>query len=160
MEVIGPMDRHEAVGLHCPAPAIYAGVFILGLALNRFAPPAGVPPALRLLGWVLIVAGIGVVGLPALVAMRRAGTSPNPARPVTAFVATGPYRFTRHPMYLGMAAVYAGAALAANVVCVLVLLPVAMAVIQQGAMVREEEYMVRKFGEPYRAYMRRVRRWI
>lgn len=154
------MDRHDAVGLHCPAPAIYAGVFVLGLVLNRFAPPVGLPSALRLLGWVLVVAGIGAIGLPAVVTMRRAGTSPNPARPVTAFVATGPYRFTRHPMYLGMAVVYAGATLAANVVWVLVLLPFAMAVIQQGAMAREEEYMARRFGEPYRAYMRRVRRWI
>lgn len=154
------MDRHDAVGLHCPAPVIYAGVFVLGLLLNRFAPPAGLPFALRLLGWLLVVAGIGAVGLPAVVTMRRAGTSPNPARPVTAFVAGGPYRFTRHPMYLGMAVVYAGAALAANVVWVLVLLPVAMAIVQQGAMVREEEYMARRFGESYRAYMRRVRRWI
>lgn len=153
-------DQRDAVGLHCPAPAIFAGVFVLGLLLNRFAPPVGLASAVRLLGWALVVAGIGALGLPALVTMRRAGTSPNPARPVTAFVANGPYRFTRHPMYLGMAVVYAGAALSANVVWVLVLLPVAMALIERGAMMREEEYMAQKFGESYRAYTRRVRRWM
>ncbi|HET7263782.1 MAG TPA: isoprenylcysteine carboxylmethyltransferase family protein [bacterium] len=153
-------DRQDAVGLHCPAPAVFAGAFVLGLLLNRFAPPAPLPSAARLIGWALVLAGIGAAGLPALITMRRAGTSPNPARPATAFVAAGPYRFTRHPMYLGMAVAYAGAALAANVVWALVLLPAAMAIIQRGAMMREEEYMARKFGEPYRAYMSRVRRWI
>jgi protein-S-isoprenylcysteine O-methyltransferase Ste14 len=154
------VDRRDAVGIGLPAPAIFAGAFLLGLLVNWIAPPVRLIPGARTIGWVLVLLGIVGIGLPALVALRRAGTTPNPRRPTTALVVTGPYRFTRHPIYLSMAVVYAGAALAANAVWALVLLPVAMIVTQRGPMVREEQYMEEKFGDAYRTYKAQVRRWI
>ena len=153
-------ERRDAAGYGVPAPAIFAGTFVLGLVLDRIAPPVGLSAAVRLAGGLLVVAGIAGVGLPSLVALRRAGTTPHPGRPTTALVVAGPYRFTRHPIYLSMALVFAGAALAANAVWVLVLLPVAMIATERGPMAREERYMERKFGDAYRAYTARVRRWV
>jgi len=112
-----------------------------------------------MVGWGLVV-GIAGIGLPALVALRRAGTSPNPRRPTTALVVAGPYRLTRHPVSLSMTIVYAGIALAANAVWSVVLLPVAMVLIDRGPMAREERYMEQKFGDAYRTYTARVRRWV
>jgi protein-S-isoprenylcysteine O-methyltransferase Ste14 len=154
------VDRRDVAGIGLPAPAIFAGAFLLGLLVNWIAPPASVSPAARTLGWVLVLVGIAGIGVPALIALRRAGTTPNPRRPTTALVVRGPYRFTRHPIYLSMALVYAGAALAANTAWVLILLPVAMIVTERGPMVREEQYMEQKFGDAYRAYKAQVRRWI
>ncbi len=153
-------DSHDAVGVALPAPAIFAGAFLIGLALDWLTPRGMLPHGARMVGWGLLLVGIAGIGLPALVALRRAGTSPNPRRPTTALVVTGPYRLTRHPLYLSMTIVYAGIALAVNALWAVVLLPVAMVLIDRGPMAREERYMEQKFGDAYRIYKARVRRWI
>jgi protein-S-isoprenylcysteine O-methyltransferase Ste14 len=152
-------EHRDSLGIGLPAPAIFAGAFLIGLALNRVLPVM-LPQGTRMIGWALALFGIVVIGLPALVALLRAGTSPNPGRPTTALVVTGSYRFTRHPLYLSMAVIYTGLALAANALWALLLLPVAMFLTDRGPMAREERYLEQKFGEPYRSYKARVRRWI
>ena len=153
-------EQREAAGAPVPAPVIFAGIFLAGLALNAVLARVTVPPVARTAGWWLAVFGFAAIGLPAFLALRRAGTSPNPRRPTTALVVSGPYRFTRHPLYVSMATIYAGAALGTNAFWALVLLPAAVALIDRGPMVREEQYMERKFGDAYRAYKARVHRWI
>lgn len=153
-------EHRDAAGLGLPAPAIFAGLFIIGFALKWAIPGVAVPPWMRTLGWALVIVGFAGIGLPGMLALRRAGTSPNPRRPTTALVVTGPYRFTRHPLYLSMTVIYAGLALAVNAVVALVLLAVAVVLIDRGPMVREERYMEQRFGDAYRAYKARVRRWV
>lgn len=153
-------ENRDAAGAGLPAPGIFAGIFLIGLALNAVLPRVGLAHALHTAGWALAVAGFVGIGLPGILALRRAGTSPNPRRPTTALVVSGPYQFTRHPLYLSMAAIYAGAALGTNAFWALVLLPAAVALIDRGPMVREERYMERKFGDAYRAYKAKVRRWM
>ncbi len=152
--------QRAAIGGHVPAPVIFAGVFLAGLGLNSVMARVALPEWMRIIGWVLVLAGLAGIGVPALVALRRAGTSPNPRRPTTALVVTGPYRFTRNPLYLSMTLIYAGAAVAANAFWALVLLPAAMVLIARGPMAREERYLEEQFGDAYRAYKARVRRWI
>lgn len=143
-----------------PAPVIFAALFLVGLAANAVLPHPSFPGPLRAAGWLLAVLGFIAIGLPGILALRRAGTSPNPRRPTTAFVTDGPYRFTRHPLYVSMAAIYAGAALGVNSLWTLVLLVAAVVLIDRGPMAREEHYMERRFGDAYRAYTTRVRRWV
>jgi protein-S-isoprenylcysteine O-methyltransferase Ste14 len=96
----------------------------------------------------------------AMLRFRRAGTSMVPLNPSTALVVSGPYRFTRNPMYLGMAFLYVGLAFALGVIWALFLLPLVIAAVDQLVIAREEAYLVRKFGQPYCDYMARVRRWL
>jgi protein-S-isoprenylcysteine O-methyltransferase Ste14 len=91
---------------------------------------------------------------------RRAGTTENPFKPSTALVFDGPYRFTRNPMYLGMAAVYVGLAFVLGLMWALLFLPLVLIAVDRLVIAREEPYLERKFGEEYVAYKRRVRRWI
>jgi protein-S-isoprenylcysteine O-methyltransferase Ste14 len=77
---------------------------------------------------------------------------------VTALVVEGPFRLTRNPGYLGTGAVYAGAALLANALSALLVLPAVLAVIQRGVVEREERYLERRFGASYRTYRQRVHR--
>jgi len=112
-----------------------------------------------LLGWILAGAGVALAAS-AIALFRRASTSPVPNQPTTALVAQGPYRFTRNPMYVGLAALYAGVALLANSWWPLVVLPVVLMVIRWRVIAREEAYLERKFGDAYRAYTTRVRRWL
>jgi protein-S-isoprenylcysteine O-methyltransferase Ste14 len=91
---------------------------------------------------------------------RRAGTSMVPFNPTTVLVTTGPYRFSRNPMYLGMAFLYIALALAFGVIWALIVLPLVIAAVDQLVISLEEGYLVRKFGQPYCDYMARVRRWL
>jgi len=111
------------------------------------------------LGFALIAAALGV-GASAFGALGRAGTPPNPGEPTTAIVAVGPYRFTPNPIYLSFTLLYAGVTVVANALWAVVLLPGVLIVMRRGVIDREERYLERRFGEEYRRYKARVRRWI
>ena len=83
-----------------------------------------------------------------------------PMKPTTALVTSGPYRVTRNPMYVGMAFLYAGLALSLGVIWALALLPAVLLMVDRLVIAREERYLEAKFGEEYRDYKRRVRRWL
>src|SRR5262249_31927742 len=77
-----------------------------------------------------------------------------------AIVESGPYRFTRNPIYLGMFLGLIGLALAFDNLWLLMMLVPFAPVIHYGAVAREESYLERKFGDAYRGYRSRVRRWL
>ena len=78
----------------------------------------------------------------------------------TTIVDTGPYRFTRNPIYLAMVLGLIGLAIAFNTLWLL-LVPVPFALVTRyGVIAREEAYLDRKFGDVYRRYRSRVRRWL
>lgn len=142
-----------------PPPLIFAIPLIAGLMLGRWQPlpvvPAQFAPPLG-----IALAGLGMVAIPALLAFRRARTHAEPWKPTTALVTDGPYRLSRNPMYVGMTLGYLGVALWRNVAWPVMALPVVLWVMQVGVIVREERYLESLFGEEYRAYCRRVRRWL
>lgn len=92
--------------------------------------------------------------------MRREGENPNAYKPTRAVVTTGPYTFSRNPMYVSMILVYAGIALIVNTIWPLAFLPVALAALHYGVTRREERYLEKLFGDWYRQYRARVRRWL
>ena len=92
--------------------------------------------------------------------MKRAGTGVSTATPTTAVVVRGSYRFSRNPMYLAMAFLYLGLAIAINGLLIIVLLPVLLGILSFGVISREERYLERKFGEDYLRYKAKVRRWL
>ena len=152
----------DTSGISFPPPLIYAGGFAAGYAAHRLVPIhlwAEPTPFARLLGWGLLVGGV-LLAISAGYLFRRAGTTPNPTKPTSTLVIWGPYRFTRNPMYLGLAALYVGGTLLLNDPWPLALLPVVIALIQRRVIAREEAYLERTFGDEYRAYKARVRRWI
>jgi protein-S-isoprenylcysteine O-methyltransferase Ste14 len=89
-----------------------------------------------------------------------AGTNIPPTLPTTALVVDGIYRRTRNPLYLGTTLVYLGLGIAAGSLWAIGLVVPLMWVINVGVVAREERYLERKFGDAYRAYKTRVRRWI
>src|SRR4029079_4170365 len=94
-------------------PAIYATGIALGYLIRLAWPvpllPVGWRGPERWLGWAALTFGV-VLAASASATFRRAGTTPNPTRPTTALALGGPYRFTRNPMYLGLASLHVGAA--------------------------------------------------
>jgi len=91
---------------------------------------------------------------------RAAGT-PVPARkPTTVIVRTGPYRFSRNPIYLAFSVFQLGIAIWVNSVWLLATLVGAVALIHCLVIPREEQYLERKFGAQYLDYKASVRRWL
>lgn len=96
----------------------------------------------------------------AIVTMTGAGSNVPTNRPSTTIVESGPYRFTRNPIYLGMFLGLMGLAMTFdNPWLLMMLVPFAL-VIRYGVVAREEAYLERKFGDVYRDYQSRVRRWL
>lgn len=156
------MSDHDHAGVRFPPPFIYLGMLLTGLAIGGAVGDRGFGlgfDSRAAIGAVLGLAGVAV-GVAAAIGFRRAGTSVKPWEASTAIVDTGIYAWTRNPMYLGMALLYAGLALLLDSVAALALLPVVLVIIHTQVIRREERYLEHKFGEPYRSYMQRVRRWI
>jgi protein-S-isoprenylcysteine O-methyltransferase Ste14 len=153
-------DRPDNPGVKVPPPLFYAAAVVIGYLLDRQWPLPIEPASLvRIAG---VVVGVGGVALSVLgvTQFRRAKTSLVPIRPATTFVVSGPYRFTRNPMYVGLALVTIGLALLLTTWWPIVLLPPTLAAVQVFVIQREERYLRRRFGTDYETYTRRVRRWL
>jgi len=143
-----------------PAPLIFLGVLILGLWLGRVFPVRFLPGNLSyVVGVVLVVVALWIGGS-ALMAMRRARTSPIPSRPATTLVESGFFRHSRNPMYLSMFVLYLGITASVNVVWLLLFFPILLLLVDRLVVSPEESYLSRKFGDDYKRYRTRVRRWI
>lgn len=144
-------------------PLIPLTAFLLGVALEWLVPlgpaVAGRPRAVAWApGDALLLVGIaGFAWM--LVTMRRARTPIHNARTSTALVESGPFRFSRNPMYVFGSVAYGGLALILVEPWSLALLGAVVAVTHYGVVVKEEEYLERRFGDPYRRYKARVPRY-
>lgn len=112
-------------------------------------------------GWGIALCGVAIDAY-CFAGFVRHKTTVNPLQPenASAIVSTGLYRFSRNPMYLGMAIVLLGwTVVLGNPVCFFGL-PLFMGYIQRFQIIPEENALARRFGEEYLAYARRVRRWL
>ena len=142
-------------------PIAWGLAVIVGLALNRLVPQPFLPTDLPVgwLGAIVFVLALAL-GICSVVTIVRAGSNIPTNRPTTTIVESGPYRFTRNPIYLGMFLGQIGLAIAFdNLWLLMMLVPFAL-VIRYGVVAREEAYLGRKFGDVYRGYCSRVRRWL
>jgi protein-S-isoprenylcysteine O-methyltransferase Ste14 len=134
---------------------------LLGIAFDHLLPsPFAVPEADHwIIGGFLILTGMGLA-VAGIRTFSRAGTAVPTNEPTRALVTTGVHGFCRNPIYLGMFLVYAGIGVAARSPWALILtLPLALT-IRYGVVAREEPYLERRFGDAYRDYKARVRRWL
>jgi protein-S-isoprenylcysteine O-methyltransferase Ste14 len=154
------MAQADTPGVAVPPPLLYAGGFVVGLALDWLLPLGRLQRTrwLMAVGIVLIVLTL-ILGISAFRAMRRAGTNINPYKPTTNMVTSFPFGLTRNPIYLSMTLLYLGLVILLGTVWPLCLLVPVLVVMQRGVIVREEQYLESKFGGAYRRYRERVRRW-
>ena len=97
----------------------------------------------------------------AIVLFRGEGTEVNPTSPANRkLVTSGPYRFTRNPMYLGLVIVTLGIAVWVGAWPMFIAPVAVFATLNWVHIPFEEEKMRRQFGATYDGYVRRVRRWV
>ncbi|HWY71716.1 MAG TPA: isoprenylcysteine carboxylmethyltransferase family protein [Terriglobales bacterium] len=158
----GGSGTPDVAGVIALPPLIFLGFLAAAAVLEAVVP---LPPLAAhafpsyLAGAALAAGGFVMIAM----GMRRfvaAGTNIPPTLPTTALVVDGIYRRTRNPLYLGTTLVYLGLGVAAGSLWAIGLVVPLIWVINVGVVAREERYLERKFGDAYRAYKARVRRWI
>jgi protein-S-isoprenylcysteine O-methyltransferase Ste14 len=153
-------DEQDTPGIREPPPLLYLLPLALGLLLDRRLHIPFLPHRVaRILGWPLVGGGVALSGW-AIRTMRNAETTMRTDKPVSTLIQEGPFRYTRNPLYLSDAMIYAGIAVLRNSLWAIVLLPLVLLVIQREVIGREERYLERTFGEEYLDYKARVRRWV
>ena len=144
-----------------PPPLFLIGPLGVGLGLHMAFPldltSLGVPQAIG--GGVLALLGLAF-SLTAAWGLIRRRTDLIHTGATTAVLVNGPFRISRNPIYAGALVTYVGVAVAANSIAALALFPVAFLLMRYAAIGPEERYLEAKFGEEYRGYSSRVRRWL
>lgn len=152
--VAGPLTR---------PPFLYLGCLILGLVLDRVWPLPMTLPKTPLLYW-MVGGGLLLLGVAIMAAgirnFARAATPVPSNQPVRALVTTGIHGWSRNPIYVGMFLIYAGIGLAEHSLWMLILAAPLALILRYGVVAREEAYLERRFGDTYREYKARVRRWL
>ena len=144
-------------------PVLFLAALLIGFVADRLLPLPFPIPGIDLIRWI-IGGSLSLIGL-ALAAVgisnfSRAGTPVRSIKPTRALVTTGIHGWTRNPIYLGMFLLYGGIGVAAQSPWIVLLtLPLAIT-IRYGVVAREEAYLERRFGDAYRGYQGRVRRWL
>lgn len=155
-------DTAAAGGIRRP-PFLYLACLVLGFALERLLPLPLTFPDVTLLRWTagggLILLGVAIIAA-GVRGFSRAATPVPSNRPVRALVTTGIHGWSRNPIYVGMFLLYAGIGIAARSSWVLILAVPLVIILRYGVVAREETYLERRFGDAYRDYKARVRRWL
>jgi protein-S-isoprenylcysteine O-methyltransferase Ste14 len=144
-------------------PFLYLACLLLGLALDRVLPLPLILPEAALIRWTvgggLILIGVAIVAA-GVRNFSRAATPVPSNQPVRALVTTGIHGWSRNPIYVGMFLLYAGIGIAARGPWVLILALPLVIILRYGVVAREETYLEWRFGDAYRDYKARVRRWL
>jgi protein-S-isoprenylcysteine O-methyltransferase Ste14 len=147
-------------GVAAPPPLLYGSAFVLVLVFRWFWPiPISGHAGALWLGLALLVLGVGIAAW-GIRTMQAAGTNVNPGLPTTVIVASGPFRFSRNPLYLALTLLHLGLTLAFNTWWGIVVLVPVLIIMHRGVVLREERYLEQKFGESYRQYLSTVRRYL
>jgi len=164
MDPPGPHVHDTATaGVIARPPLLFLAALLLGLASDRLLPrPFAIPGTAlvrRMTGGSVVLVGLALAGA-GMRSFSRAATPVRSKEPTRVLVTTGIHGRIRNPIYLGMILVYGGIGIAARSPWTLILtLPLAFT-IRYGVVAREEAYLERRFGDAYRDYKARVRRWL
>src|SRR5262249_49043410 len=154
-------DTTETANVVVRPPIAWAIAVLAGLGLHWLMPLRLLPTAVPAgwLGAMVFVLALALFGW-AIATISRAGSNVPTNMPTTTIVDAGPYRFTRNPIYLGMVLGLIGLAIAIDDLWLLLTIVPFALVIRYGVVAREEAYLERRFGDVYRRYRSRVRRWL
>ncbi len=154
------MIERESEGLLPPPPIIFLVFLLAGIAINRFWPWAFVTSGLRFpIGVPIVFLSFALFGL-VLREFSKAESSVDHRKPTRELITSGPFRYSRNPIYVSMVMLSLGiAVLVNNFWIVLMTVPAAVAV-HFLVIHKEEAFLAEKFGDEYRRYRASVRRWV
>ncbi len=145
-----------------PPPLLFVAAFLLGRLAQRWLgleQVLALPPMVERIGGV--VSAIAVLpALSAVILFLGHRTTIIPHRTSSALVTSGPYRFTRNPMYLSLVVLYSGVALWTSTLVAFALLPLPAWIVNRFVIPMEEAQLRKSFGAAFDKYCQGVRRWL
>jgi len=142
-----------------PPTYLWLGLIAMGLLHFLLSGPRLVWSPWRFLGIPIALLGAWL-SIRADAVFKELRTEVKPFRESRLVVAQGPFRFSRHPMYLGFMGVLAGLAVLGGTLLPLLLVGVMFWLLSVRFVLPEERHMEQQFGEEYRRYRSQVRRWL
>jgi protein-S-isoprenylcysteine O-methyltransferase Ste14 len=157
MSDLDPAERPNTVPW---PPILFVGALALANLLGAILP-LGMPDILfaDAIGGLMLIAAIALIGW-SFLTFRAARTTVLPHRRSDALIAGGPFALSRNPIYLGEAILLAGLGLLNGSIWYWLVIPVFVIAVTRMAILREEAHLEARFGDAYRAYKARVRRWV
>ena len=155
-------NKEGGARVYFPPPLVFLISIALGVVLQHAVRPLTIPVGrtLSITGGIVLIAVAVCLFVSALVLFRRTGQHPRPWKPTPELIPNGPYRFSRNPMYVAMTLFVLGLGIALNNLWVSIFAPVSLLAVHFIAVLPEERYLVGEFGEGYRGYIARVRRYL
>jgi protein-S-isoprenylcysteine O-methyltransferase Ste14 len=154
-------ENHDVanVGFIRP-PFVYLAAILVGVGLDLLWPLRWLPAEIGAwIGVPLVILSL-VLFFASTRRFKAAGTPVPGNKPTTSIVQSGPYRFSRNPIYLAFSILVLGIACWCNSVWLLGMLAVAVSLMSFVVIPREERYLQRRFGVEYLEYKAKVRRWL
>lgn len=151
---------HKGPGVRVPPPLVFLLFLAAGLVLQLIWPWELTDSLLLLYGGVTLCA-LAIIGLLGIGLMfHRHKTSIEPWKPTTRVLDHGPYAYSRNPIYVAFCFLAIGIGLSQNSLWMILSFIPSVFVVFHTAIAKEEKYLEKKFGEEYRRYKEKVRRWL
>lgn len=142
-------------------PLLFLASIALGVLLQFVIVVGLAKPLAWRVPFGLALVALGVAAIAWVIAeMKRTHQDPDPRKPTPELIAGGPFRWSRNPIYTGMALIQAGIGIALANLWILLLLAPTLWILRREVIEKEEAYLERKFGDAYRSYTGSVRRWL
>jgi len=149
----------DVPGIRIAPPLYFLAALGAGLLLGRGTPSKTLKATCAVVSGGFCLAASAAVVIAADYELKRVNTTLNPYKPATALATGGIYGYTRNPMYLSLTLASIGIAMWQRSIPALTFVPIALARLETDIVDKEERYLERRFGAPYRAYRNLVPRW-
>jgi protein-S-isoprenylcysteine O-methyltransferase Ste14 len=150
----------DVVSFRLWPPVAIGAPLVLGEVVSLVAGDPVSLPAVRVPVGVVLLAAFAVWNGWSLLLFRRHRTGLLPGQATQTMLVSGPFAWSRNPLYVGLLVLYVGLALLLPSVWALALWPVAVVLVDWGSIRPEERFLRERFGPAYEEYAGRVRRWL
>lgn len=160
MAQTNPNERGARVRF--PPPLVFLFALLIGVVVDRYwmAAPLPIERSIRIgLSVFIALCGVGLL-VSSRIQFKRTGQSVIPWTPSPELIVQPPYTFTRNPMYVGMTLLQIGLGIALNNRWIAAFALPALLIVHVIAVLPEEKYLADKFGDSYRIYLTKVRRYL
>lgn len=155
-------DPRGGARVRLPPPLVFLGLIAAGVGLRYVVAPPPLPGSRAVqfaVGGGLVALALAIGGS-AFRLFKKSGQDPAPWKPSPSLVLQGAYHFTRNPMYVGMVLIQVGIGVVLDNLWVVIGAAFGLVIVHYTAVLREEAYLEEKFGEDYRQFKNRVRRYL
>ncbi|MFA6006582.1 MAG: isoprenylcysteine carboxylmethyltransferase family protein [Candidatus Paceibacterota bacterium] len=155
-----PNTHHDVPHVKIYPPVVVTATIAFGLLMQFLFPlPVIASSFFRGIGFMLTIGAMLILWW-SDVTFKNVGTHSNPTRATTDLVITGPHEYSRNPMYLAFLILTFGIGLWVGTLWLIILDIAQYAILDYLVVIPEEHYLSRKFGERYKRYTEKVRRWL